>query len=63
MKKPNAKYTKGQTVNTGFDDRVLTISKNPKWNGFTWMYSFAETDMSCGENYLRLTVSEIVNQD
>lgn len=33
-------------------NKPLTVKEEPEWNGHTWMYSFEETDMRCGQEYL-----------
>lgn len=54
--KPN-KFKKGDKVKAEYANlhghEFLTVS-DTKHNGFTWMYSFEETDMRCGEQYLTL---------
>jgi ribosomal protein S27E len=37
---------------------TMTVEGTPFWNGFTWMYSFKDQDMSCGEHYLRIPLKE-----
>lgn len=53
MKKkiPAQKFQNTEKVYYGMEDQDLTV-KEAKWNGLTWMYSFEETDMRCGQNYL-----------
>jgi hypothetical protein len=53
FKKTTPLYQIGQTVNVAivgdWEQRKIT---DLKWNGMTWMYSFEDTNMSCGEMYL-----------
>jgi hypothetical protein len=63
-KKPGStlpKFTTGQKVNVSILGRQAVISKSPFWNGFTWMYSFQNEEVCCGECYLSLCVSEVVD--
>lgn len=47
-------YGIGQVVEvTLHHNQPLTISSRVH-NGFTWMYSFEETDLRCGEIYLQV---------
>lgn len=49
---PKQKFTVGETVwvlSEGTEREITDI----KWNGFTWMYAFKETNLRCGEMYLR----------
>lgn len=62
MKRKQPKYSKGQTVYNSMLKGNYIISKKPDWNGFTYMYSFKDTDMSCGEMYLRLLPSTPVDE-
>jgi hypothetical protein len=32
--------------------KVVTVTGEPKWNGFTWMYEFEDEDVRLGEMYL-----------
>ena len=61
MKKKVAKYKKGDQIHSSLTpNTLLTISENPIHNGITWMYSFDDTDMRCGEDYL--TKPEFIKQ-
>ncbi len=55
MKKPKPKYKKGDIVKNYMLMREVQIEDEPKWNGFTWMYSFVNEEMRCGESYLGAT--------
>lgn len=47
------KFEKGEKVIVYFlDSALLRTIKDINWNGYTWMYSFEEIDMNCGEEYL-----------
>lgn len=63
--KPVSKYAKGDKVLVpGFEiSEVLIISEPPEWNGLTWMYSFENEEMSCGEEYLRPAPATTPPQD
>lgn len=53
------RFEQGETVEMpgGYNGRKLfVVSGKPFWNGFTWMYSFIDCDLSCGEVYLCKTV-------
>jgi len=51
--RPKAHYSPGDKVTTFFEpDQILTIKEPVRWNGLTYMYSFEETDMRCGESYV-----------
>ena len=53
QKQPKAKYSKGDKVYSSMEhNKSLTVKEEPEWNGHTWMYSFEETNMRCGEGYL-----------
>jgi hypothetical protein len=41
----------GGKVKELLNGKTVTIT-SARWNGYTWMYSFKETEMSCGEGYL-----------
>lgn len=47
MKKP--RFKNGETVRHIIG--IFTVNDS-KWNGFTYMYSFKESEMRCGEMYL-----------
>jgi hypothetical protein len=54
---PHPKYGEGDKVKSTMNiDEVLTITGEPKWNGYGWMYSFREIDMRCTEGRLSLVV-------
>lgn len=52
MKRKEPRFKKGQLVHNSMLNGDYEISNKPDWNGFTYMYSFKNTDMSCGEMYL-----------
>ena len=54
-KKPtNRRFIDGQTVKSRLspDPESKIVISGATWNGFTWMYSFLNTNMRCGEEYL-----------
>ena len=53
MKQTKRKYNIGDKVKTSLtEEQNLTIN-DYQWNGYSWMYSFIETDLRCGEEYLK----------
>jgi hypothetical protein len=58
-KETSPKYAEGDKVRTTLNpDDVVTIKGVPSWNGYNWMYAFNETDMRCGEGYIRLEITK-----
>lgn len=43
-------YKAGDTVYFTGNGQKLTIKGEPRWNGFTYMYSFNEISTQCSEN-------------
>jgi hypothetical protein len=51
-KRKPPKFNVGETVNVAGLEHSAVINKKPVWNGLTWMYSFENEELSCGEMYL-----------
>jgi hypothetical protein len=52
-KRPQPRFKASEEVRVHpLNNQLRTIKGEPVWNGFTWMYSFYNEDLSCGEMYL-----------
>lgn len=51
---PKPKYKAGAEVFCTAKSQNLQIVGVPQWNGYTYMYSFLNTDFRCGELYLKI---------
>lgn len=52
-KKSQPRYQKDDKVGVYLIDTIMERTiKDFQWNGYTWMYSFEETEMKCGEQHL-----------
>lgn len=50
--KTQQKFNDGETVRTSKEDYGILTIKDSRWNGYTWMYGFKETEARMGEHYL-----------
>lgn len=63
VKLPVPRYAHGDKVKTTLTiEDPLTIKGEPSWNGYTFMYGFEETDMRCGEGYIKLNKDLVVSK-
>lgn len=52
-RKSQPRYQKNDKVGVYLIDTIMERTiKDFQWNGYTWMYSFEETEMKCGEQHL-----------
>ena len=65
-----AKYNNGDSINCSLmPSKILKVKGEPEWNGISLMYSFQDTDLRCGEEYLsgltnyqKLLISRALNE-
>ena len=47
------KFVRTQKVISSLSDKPFLEVEDWFWNGLTWMYSFKDEEMSCGQEYLK----------